>query len=90
MWLSLIYIYDYPSASNHRVVTVGKGSSDLYQCFSKVSGKAYALYQHFQKRWYRPFKLYSFKTYTNAFESAGIGTAYASTFKSAGIGLEWI
>ena len=31
------------------------------------------LYQCFQKHWYRAFKLYSFKTYTSAFESAGIG-----------------
>ena len=35
---------------------------------------------------YRPFKFYSFKTYTNAFESIGIGSTYSSAFKSAGIG----
>ena len=34
-----------------------------------------------------PFKLYSFKNYTNTFENVGIGVAYASTFKSAGIDL---
>ena len=32
------------------------------------------------------FKLYSFKTYTSAFENAGIGIGYASAFGSAGIG----
>ena len=36
--------------------------------------------------WHRPFKIYSFKTYTSAFESAEICTAYVAF--SAGIGLE--
>ena len=56
----------------------------------KALGKAYALCQRFQKRWYRPFKLYWYMTYTSAFESAGIGRTYSSVLNSAGIGLESI
>ena len=42
------------------------------------------------KRWYRPFKLYWFMTYTSAFESAGIGRTYSSILKSTGIDLKSI
>ena len=30
-------------------------------------------YQCFQKRWYRPFKFYSFKIYVSTFKSVDIG-----------------
>ena len=55
--------------------------NDLSQCFWEHWNR-YRLCQRFWKRWYRPFKFYSFMTYT----SAGIGITYASAFKSAGTG----
>ena len=48
----------------------------------KLKKKKKDLSRRFQKRWYRPFKFYPFKTYTSAFESAGIG----STYSNVGIG----
>ena len=53
-----ILAFFFPSASNRCAMNVGIGLLDLSQRFSKVLRKAYALYQRFQKHWYRPFKLY--------------------------------
>ena len=42
-----IMVFFFPGASNRWAMNVGIGSQDLYWRFSKVLGKAYALYQRF-------------------------------------------